>query len=202
VEVEKKFSFHKHPGAARFIISNTYSQAPSYEEGLKAIATNNQFLLNVMKGDEEHQAYGGKKLALGFNIEQELSNDIGFFSRAGWNDGKYATWAFTEIDRTISAGLSMKGRKWKRANDVFGIVGVLNGISKDHRTFVTAGGYGFIIGDGRLNYGNEGIIETYYNAKLNSFFWLTFDYQFVNNPGYNKDRGPVHAFGIRGHVDF
>ena len=78
---------------------------------------------------------------------------------------------------------------------------MINGISSDHRHFLAAGGYGFIIGDGQLNYGNEIIIETYYNAKLTSFFWLTFDYQFVNNPAYNKVRGPVHVFGIRGHIE-
>jgi high affinity Mn2+ porin len=136
------------------------------------------------------------------NIEQELTNEIGFFSRLGWNDGKYATWAFTEIDQTINAGISVKGTKWRRSKDVCGFAVVANGISKDHRSFLKAGGYGFIIGDGNLNYGNESIIETYFNAKLTRYFSLTFDYQFVNNPGYNKDRGPVHVFGIRGHVEF
>jgi high affinity Mn2+ porin len=77
-----------------------------------------------------------------------------------------------------------------------------NGISQDHRDFLAAGGYGFIIGDGKLNYGSEGVMEIYYNARLTNFLWLTFDYQFVKNPGYNKDRGPVHVFGLRAHVKF
>jgi high affinity Mn2+ porin len=201
VEWEQKFSLNKRPGAIRFIASHTASQAPSYEEGIKAIQDDNRFLLDVIQGNEEHKAYGGKKFSLGVNIEQELSNEIGLFSRAGWNDGKYATWAFTEIDRTISLGMSVKGTKWKRAGDVWGIAGVMNGLSKEHSNFLKAGGNGFIIGDGTLTYGNEGILETYYNACLNRFLWLTFDYQFIHHPGYNKDRGPVHAFGIRGHVE-
>jgi hypothetical protein len=201
-EFEHGFLLHKLPGTIRFIVSNTLSQAPSYQDGLKAISNNDTFLLNVIKGSEEHKSYGGKKFGLGLNIEQQIRNDIGFFSRVGWNDGKYATWAFTEIDNTVNAGISMKGIKWKRPNDVFAIAAVSNGISKDHRNFLKAGGYGFIIGDGNLNYGRETILEAYYNTKLTNFFWLTFDYQFVNNPGYNKDRGPVHVFGIRGHVEF
>jgi hypothetical protein len=202
LEFEHNFSINKHPGNIRFIVSNTYSRAPSYADGINAIATNDTLLLNVIKGEVENPNYGGKKFGLGLNAEQELTNNIGFFSRIGWNDGKYASWAFTEIDQTINAGLSIKGTKWKRSNDVFGIAGVSNGISKDHRDFLKEGGYGFIIGDGNLNYGNETILETYYNAQLTKFFWLTFDYQFVSHPGYNKDRGPVNVFALRGHVEF
>jgi len=120
----------------------------------------------------------------------------------GWNDGKYATWAFTEIDQTAQLGLSLKGTKWKRQDDVAGIACVINGISSEHQAFLKAGGYGFIIGDGNLNYGHEAILETYYDAKISDAFWLSFDYQFVKNPGYNKDRGgPVNVFALRGHIE-
>ena len=122
--------------------------------------------------------------------------------RIGWNDGKHASWAFTEIDQTFTAGLSIKGNFWKRGDDIFGIAIANNGISSDHKSFLQEGGYGFIIGDGKLNYGHETIVESYYNAKLFKFLWLSFDYQFVKNPAYNKDRGPVHVFGLRGHVFF
>ena len=146
--------------------------------------------------------YGGKKFGIGLSVEQELTNEIGLFSRLGWNDGKYATWAFTEIDQSFSLGLSVKGNKWNRPDDVAGIAIVSNGLSAEHRNFLKSGGYGFIIGDGKLNYGHEAILETYYNAKLSKFFWLTADYQFVKNPAYNKDRGSVHVFAIRGHIEF
>ncbi len=202
IEFEKKIQIAKHPGALRFIVSNTYSKAPSYQNGLKAISTVNTQLLDIISGDAEGTQYGGKKFGLGFSGEQELTNEIGLFSRLGWNDGKYATWAFTEIDQSFSLGLSVKGNKWNRPDDVAGIAIVSNGLSADHRNFLKAGGYGFIIGDGKLNYGHEAILETYYNAKLSKFFWVTADYQFVNNPAYNKDRGPVHVFAIRGHIEF
>jgi len=156
----------------------------------------------VISGDAENNSYGGKKFGVGLNIEQELTDQVGFFSRIGWNDGKYASWAFTEIDQTFTAGLSVKGTLWKREEDVVGIAVANNGISSGHRNFLKEGGYGFIIGDGKLNYGHETIIETYYNAKLLKFLWLSFDYQFVKNPAYNKDRGPVHVFGLRGNVFF
>ncbi|MBO9684258.1 MAG: carbohydrate porin [Flavisolibacter sp.] len=201
-ELERQYTFRKTHGTIRITASQTFSQAPSYEAGLKAINNGNKFLLDVIQGLEEHKSYGGRKYAVGLNVEQELTNDVGLFIRSGWNDGKYVTWAFTEIDHTCNLGFSVKGTKWRRAEDVFGIAGVINGISGPHRKFLKAGGYGFIIGDGNLNYGKEAIIETYYNARLNNFFWATFDYQFVNHPAYNKDRGPVHVFGIRGHVAF
>ncbi|HET7117632.1 MAG TPA: carbohydrate porin [Hanamia sp.] len=200
--VQRKIALNNRPGNIRFIISDTHSRAPSYTEGLKAIATNDTYLLNVISGKAERDAYGGKKFGLGFSADQELNNEIGIFMRAGWNDGKDATWAFTEIDQTLSAGISIKGIRWNRPSDVFGIASVINGISGPHRDFLEAGGYGFIIGDGKLNYGHEAIVEAYYNAFLSKFFWLTLDYQFVNNPAYNKDRGPVNVFAVRGHVAF
>ncbi len=201
-EYQHKISINKRQGNIHFLASSNHNRAPSYANGLKAIAINDTFTLDVIRGNVKNDKYGGSKYALGLNIEQELTNDIGVFSRVGWNDGKYASWAFTEIDQTLSLGLSVKGNKWKRADDVCGVATVINGISAAHRAFLKAGGYGFIIGDGALNYGNENIIEAYYNAKLSKFLWLTFDYQFVKNPAYNKDRGPVHVFGIRGHIEF
>ena len=191
------------PGSIGFIASYTADRAPSYQSGLDAIKTGNTALLNVFSGNGEGLSYGGHKTGFYLNFEQGLTNDLGFFARAGWNDGKDATWAFTEIDQTLSAGLSLKGASWKRADDVVGIGQIINGISADHRAFLRAGGYGFIIGDGNLNYAHETITEAYYNARLTKTFWLSFDYQLVINPGYNRDRqGPVHVFGVRGHVAF
>jgi len=200
LELEHKIAVNKREGDIRLIFSNTRSKAPSYTDGISALATNNNFLLDVISGDAENNSYGGKKFGLGFNIEQELTDDIGFFSRIGWNDGKYASWAFTEIDQTFTAGLSVKGNWWNRSEDVFGVAVANNGISSGHRNFLKEGGYGFIIGDGMLNYGHETIIESYYNVKLLKFLWFSLDYQFVKNPAFNRDRGPVHVFGLRGHI--
>ena len=201
-EFETHFSLHKHPGIARLLITNSISKAPSYKEGLNAIATNNKFLLDVISGNEENDQYGGKKFGIGLNMEQDLTNNTGVFMRAGYNDGKYATWAFTEIDQTLVIGSSIRLTKLKRKNDILGLALVINGLSDEHKTFIKSGGYGFIIGDGKLNYAPEQIIEMYYNAQLFNNFALTFDYQFVDHPAYNKDRGPVHAFAVRGHIQF
>ena len=203
LEFEKNISINKRPGVLRFLVSYTASRAPSYQQGLDAIKANDSTILNVISGNAEASGYGGHKTGLGFNAEQEITNDLGVFARVGWNDGKYVSWAFTEIDQTAHVGLSLKGTKWGRAFDVFSIAAVVNGISSEHRAFLEAGGHGFIIGDGHLNYGNESIIEMFYSARLFNSFWLSFDYQFVKNPGYNKDRsGPIHVFGLRGHVEF
>jgi len=202
-EVEKKLNIRNHSGTIRFLVSNTLSKAPSYATGLQALKDGDTTTLNVFTGAYEWNTYGGNKLGLGISADQELSGDIGIFARASWNDGKYATWAFTEIDQTASLGIVMKGIRWKRREDVFGIAMVMNGISNDHRHFLNAGGYGFIIGDGKLtNYNSESIIETYYSALITPTIWATVDYQFVNNPGYNMDRGPVSVFGARVHVAF
>jgi hypothetical protein len=201
-EIDRKIFLNQKPGTLRFLFSQMFSRAPSYQQGIKAIQTNNQFILDVISGDAKAKNYGGKKYTIGFSGDQQLSNSVGIFLRAGWNDGTDATWAFTEIDETLSAGIAIKGNEWKRPNDVVGIASVVNGISSGHRDFLNAGGYGFIIGDGKLNYAHEGIVEAYYNALLTNFFSLTLDYQFVKNTGYNKDRGPVNAFAIRGHVNF
>jgi carbohydrate-selective porin OprB len=201
-ELEWKTNINSRPGVIRLLFSYTASRAPSYEEGLVALKTRDTSLLKVISGNAEGSSYGGKKTGIYLNMEQEIADGIGVFARAGADDGKGATWAFTEIDQTIHAGLSFKGMRWKRKDDVLGIAGVVNGISSEHQAFLKAGGYGFIIGDGNLNYGHEAILETFYNARLFDNIWLTFDYQFVHNPAYNKDRmGPVHVFGIRGHVE-
>ena len=203
LELEHKMTIGKRDGVVRLLFTYTESRAPSYKAGLAALKTGDSNLLNVISGNAKGTTYGGHKGGIGLNVEQPITDDIGFFARAGWNDGQYATWAFTEIDQTVQAGVSIKGTRWKRSDDVLGIAGVINGISAEHQAFLKAGGYGFIIGDGNLNYGHEGILEAYYNARLFANLYATVDYQLVNNPGYNKDRGgPVSVFAGRVHIEF
>lgn len=160
-------------------------------------------LVAVAIGAKPGPYYGGLKYGFGISAWQELSKTVGVFMRAGWNDGKTVTWAFTEIDRSVSAGLSFTPSFIKRPNDEMGIAAVVNDISQDHYNYLNLGGYGFMLGDGKLtNYGNETIIEYFYKVRLTSSFWLTADYQFIINPGYNKDRGPVHLFAGRLHIEF
>lgn len=142
------------------------------------------------------------KLGFGLNIDQELSSLVSLFARLGWNDGKNETWCFTEIDRTISAGLNISGSKWHRSSDNIGIAVVANGISADHRNYLANGGLGFMLGDGKLNYAPEFIGECYYNLRpVMAGIWFSADYQFCVNPGYNSARGPVSIFSARLHVE-
>lgn len=137
------------------------------------------------------------------NLEQQVSDTVGVFARAGWSDGKIEPWDFTDIDRTVSGGVSINGRNWGRPDDTVGIAGVANNISGVHRAYLNAGGLGILIGDGQLpNPGLEKIFETYYSYALSSDTRLSFDYQFIANPAYNTDRGPVNTFAARFHAQF
>ncbi|HLJ01311.1 MAG TPA: carbohydrate porin [Bradyrhizobium sp.] len=137
------------------------------------------------------------------NVEQQVSETLGLFLRAGWADGQIEPWDFTDIDRTVSGGVSISGKSWGRPDDTIGLAGVVNGISRAHIAFLNAGGLGILIGDGQLtNYSTERIFEAYYSVALNASTKLTFDYQFIGNPGYNADRGPANVFAARAHWQF
>ena len=137
------------------------------------------------------------------NLEQQVSETVGVFARAGWADGNVEPWDFTDIDRTLSGGVSMNGKHWGRPDDTIGIAGVINNIAGVHQAFFNAGGLGILIGDGQLpNPGLEKIFETYYSYALSPSTGVSFDYQFINNPAYNTDRGPVNAFAVRLHAQF
>ena len=136
------------------------------------------------------------------NAEQAITKDVGVFGRVSWNDGQNEILSFTDVDRSVSGGVSVKGVSWGRANDTFGLGGAVNGLSGAHRDFLAAGGLGLLIGDGRLNYRPEKILETYYAISLAKWSTLTFDYQFINNPAYNADRGPVSLFAMRYHAEW
>jgi high affinity Mn2+ porin len=139
---------------------------------------------------------------IGLSVEQQVSADLGVFARVGWADGNVEPYEFTDADRTVAAGLSLSGQRWGRPNDTFGLAGVVNGISAVHAAYLDAGGLGILVGDGQLPHpGPEQIIEAYYSFPVGS--WLaSLDYQFVMNPAYNRDRGPVSIIGTRLHVQF
>jgi high affinity Mn2+ porin len=143
---------------------------------------------------------GNTKYGFSVNAEQSLTKDMGVFFRAGWNDGNNETWVFTEMDRTMSAGISSNGEKWKRKDDSAGLSYVISGLSIPHRNYLQAGGKGFELGDGSLNYGLEHLAELYYSFELKEDLYISGAYQFILNPGYNKDRGPVNVFSVRVHM--
>ena len=205
LEYERRWQVKGLTGVIRGTGFITFSKAPYYKDATKALLTGDTGAINILIPVINSQAtwntYGGIKYGFGINIEQDMGNGIGLFTRGNWNDGHSATWAFTEIDHNVQLGMNMKGMLWKRPTDNFGVAGVINGISKQHRDYLRAGGTGFIIGDGALNYANEFIIETYYRVQLASFIAVSLDYQFVANPAYNKDRGPVNILGVRVHME-
>jgi high affinity Mn2+ porin len=142
---------------------------------------------------------GRTKYGFGFSADQYISKDVGVFFRASWNDGNNETWMFTEIDRSVSIGISSNGSSWRRQNDNVGLAFVTSGISAPHRNYLKAGGKGFMLGDGNLNYSWENLTELYYSLELLKNIYISGAYQFLVNPGYNKDRGPVNVFSIRVH---
>ena len=140
---------------------------------------------------------------ISLNLEQQIMDGLGVFARAGWADGNVEPWDFTDVDRTASAGVSLSGKGWGRPDDIVGVAAVFNGISGEHIAFLNAGGIGILVGDGQLpNPRLEKIFETYYSYALTTSTRVSFDYQFISNPAYNSDRGPVNAFAIRFHWQF
>jgi high affinity Mn2+ porin len=137
------------------------------------------------------------KYGFGLNLEQQLIPNVGMFGRASWADGKTETYAFTEIDNSLAAGAVVQGGAWGRIQDSVGIALVQNGLSRQRRDYLAAGGISFFIGDGALKYRPENILETYYSLGAIKNTWLTLDYQHIRNPAYNADRGPVSIGAIR-----
>ncbi|RTL53700.1 MAG: hypothetical protein EKK40_03870 [Bradyrhizobiaceae bacterium] len=187
-ELEQRYTLFGMPGKLRAIgwINSAFSG--SYRETLDNPALD----LDIAQTRKGRIKYGYV-----VNLEQALTQDIGLFGRWSWNDGKTEIMAFTDIDASLSGGLSIKGRSWGRPDDTVGIAGAVNALSADHRDFIAAGGLGVLIGDGRLNYHQENILETYYAIALNKQLTVTGDYQYIQNPAYNADRGPVSIFSGR-----
>ncbi len=142
------------------------------------------------------------KYGFGANLQQQVSKNVRLFSRFGWNEGQHESFVYTEADQTVQAGGDLAGERWKRKHDKVGLVVVTNAIKKDHQEYLRLGGKGFLLGDGGLNYGRENIVETYYNLHVWRGLFSAFDLQHVNNPGYNRDRGPVLVPSLRFHLDF
>ncbi len=145
---------------------------------------------------------GRRKWGLALNAQLRFGRDLGAFARLGWNDGATESFAYTEIDRTLQAGVALSGGSWKRPGDTLFAAVAVSGLSGPHRSYLEAGGLGFQLGDGRLDYGLETVFELDYAATLTTAISAGLDAQYVVNPGYNRDRGPILAFGARLHAHF
>ncbi len=188
-ELERRYGVGGHPGAVRLLAWEERAHMGNYQESL--LQPQNIQLNGLLR---YRSKYG-----FGINLQQQIRRNLGMFMRLGWSDGKNETWEFTDVDRTASVGLSLKGDLWRRPEDSIGLGAVVNGISAAHRQFLAAGGLGITVGDGALDYRSERLGEAYYNWKAAKHFWLTFDYQRAVNPAYNHVRGPANIFATRLH---
>lgn len=192
-ELEHRHTLGGHPGAVRWLAFLNRAHMGGYQAALD----NPTRPADIVATRDYRYKYG-----FGLNLEQEISKNIGAFSRVGWSDGNNEGWAFSDVDRTATAGVSVSGAFWNRPDDTVGVAGVLNGISHVHQEFLAAGGTGILSGDGNLNYGWEKILEIYYNFKFLRTVQSSLDYQFISNPAFNRDRGPVSVFSARVHWEF
>jgi hypothetical protein len=196
-EGERRYSLGDRAGAIRLLEYVNHTRSGSYGEAVH---------LAEQTGTTPDVAAirrpGTLKYGTGLSIDQELFHDIGVFTRLGWNDGKTEDFAFTAIDRLAEAGVSVKGARWKRKDDVVATAFAASGISGVHAVYLAQGGLDFLIGDGKLNYAPEYLWESYYNARLFPGFFASFDVQHYNNPGFNHDRGPVWIESVRLHIEF
>ena len=150
----------------------------------------------------DHSWHITMKYGFGMNLEQNISRYLTAFARFGWNDGRTESFAYTEVEQTFAEGLGANGAWWHRKQDRAGIAVVSNAIKKDHQNYLGAGGLGFLLGDGHLTYGRENILESYYTLHVWRGIYLAPGVQHINNPGYNRDRGPVVVPSFRAHVEF
>jgi high affinity Mn2+ porin len=142
------------------------------------------------------------KYGFGVNVEQRFSHNLRGFARWGWNEGQHESFAYTEVDETAAAGADFRGQPWGRKLDKLGAAFVSNGISADHQHYLALGGLGFLLGDGALSYGREDIVESYYDAHVWRGLFASLDVQHLNDPGYNRARGPIWVPGVRFHLEF
>lgn len=196
-ELEIHEHFLGQPGVVKLLAFENYANMGSYAE---AIA---EYRMGIVDAPDVTLTRRPGRTKYGFevNMQQQLTADVRSFSRLGWSDGANESFAYTEIDNTVSLGFDMRGSGWNRPNDQIGLAAVTNGLSTLHRTYLALGGKGFILGDDMLHYGREDIVETYYTAQLRRGVFPSVDIQLIDNPGYNRDRGPVVVFTARIHLE-
>ena len=197
VELERSHEIAGQPGKLRLLAFRARARMSRFRDALDLGAQTGTVpdINSVRTGTQT-------KSGLGVNLEQAISADAGVFARAMWADGQTETYAFTEIDRSLSGGVSLKGGSWGRAEDTVGVALARNGLSSARRDYLAAGGLGFFIGDGKLNYAPETILEAFYSWKATKAAWVSADWQYIRNPAYNADRGPVNVVTLRLHGEF
>jgi high affinity Mn2+ porin len=198
-EIEERHELWGQPGKIKITGFVSRGRAGNFQDALNLSQATGLDASDALAAVRTYQSRPGVSV----NLEQQVSDNVGVFARAGWADGNVEPWDFTDIDRTVQAGISITGKQWGRPDDTIGIAGVINGIAPVHQAYLNAGGTGILVGDGQLpNPGLEQIVEAYYSYAVSSSTKVSFDYQLIVNPAYNTDRGPVSVFGARVHAQF
>ncbi len=194
-EGERRFELLGRPGSVKVTGYDSRARMGDFADAIR-LGDATDTTPNVLSVRRYHGHAG-----VSFDVQQQVTDDLGVFTRGGWADGHQQSYEFTDIDRTIGAGLSLAGKRWGRGDDTVGLAAVANGISRDFQAYLDAGGLGILVGDGRLPHpGAEKIIETYYDWATSKLLHVTLDYQFIENPAYNRDRGPASILAVRVHV--
>jgi len=188
----------KKAGVVRLLAYSNHANMGIYRD---AVAQYQQHLVTV-PDITNHPWHITHKYGFGINLEQNLMRNVTAYARWGWDNGKTESFVYTEIDSTFNQGLGFNGALWHRRQDRAGIAFVSNGIKKDHQVYLADGGLGFLLGDGGLRYGRENIFESYYTIHFWRGIYIAPGVQHINNPGYNRDRGPVVVPTLRAHVEF
>jgi high affinity Mn2+ porin len=194
-EYEARYHLGIRPGATSLLLFWNTARMGSYRQ----VLANPALYGNSVAATRED---GRHKYGFALSQEQQLTDTMGAFMRLSWNDGHNESWAFTEIDRSLGIGVTQNGRPWRRPEDILGAAVVVGGLSSWHRDYLAGGGYGFIIGDGALDYGVEVIGDLYYKVQINEMIAVSAIYQPIFNPAYNRARGPVQVLSGRIHIEF
>jgi high affinity Mn2+ porin len=188
----------KKSGVVRLLAYTNYANMGIYRDANVQFKEGHVPVLDITN----HPWHVTRKYGFGVNLEQNLARNFTAYARWGWDNGRTESFAYTEIDSTFSQGIGVNGALWHRKQDRAGIAFVSNGIKKDHQVYLADGGLGFLLGDNGLNYGRENIVESYYTAHVWRGIYIAPGVQHINNPGYNRDRGPVAVPTLRAHVEF
>ncbi len=196
-ELEHRHQWLAHRGAIRLLAFVNQARMAYYGDAVALARASGQ------SPDVSSVRRSASKSGFAINMEQELAKDLGAFARFSRNSGNTEAYDFTDVNQSLSVGFSVKGSYWNQPTHTFGTALAVNGLSPDAKAYFSAGGIGILIGDGQLpHYAREQIFETYYAVNLNKALSLAGDFQYVRNPAYNADRGPVSIWGVRLHAEF